>query len=994
MLCNKMAPMLFPSESMTKIATTYTPGLLRATDGSVDSSQSTYSTSDYIELDKMLNYVYRTDSDMYGTTLYAIVCLYDSKKTPIESLPMNLPSIQNAFYIPLYINRNVSYIRVSIRSRNEGTSGLYSFVPENFFHTWKQALSNIQTNRNDIKTIQDNKILPFAFNNWTALESGSYENGLLRGGDGSVDTNQNTYRTSDYIDLSNELINNYKVIAISTSLMKLHPMYAVVAFYDNQKVFISSINCKQYALGTGKFIVNVPENTRYARISLHENQVSNQQYGLFSAPILSLEDFLQNLTSDIDSQSEKLDTSFWDDFVDYDNIIEATYYYNQRNDDVHRIGDNGYIMMVIDVTEDMVGKVMYCNTYPSIYSPGLRFYNSHPEDDNFSRSELISTYFETNESSSVKASGAVIIPKNAKAAVLQARVSRTSITSAIYPKERLLGILSASLSHRNYLSPNSDSVYRARQLEATKVVEDEVTEVYPAFENYVDYNNLVGTYYMGKRFDDTGLISDRSFSCIVIKDIGDNRFLNVRCTASQYVPGIRLYNTDVDEDLTTANQIGAFLYNDSQSPISYNVQVRIPGGTKTIVVQARYNDDTIIKEHLAASFTSAKSVSQNDLDEALDVIQNRTNTYWTGKNIWWCGTSIPAGGDYNVDNQNSYPLMVGKLLGAARVFNEAVGSSQAAGSMVVESYEPYIKRMGHTIAQKIQIINDLYTINDSEQTVTAGPRSMGITGYPTITTYSDAQAWRHKVLQYSYEVKLVAKYLLSDETEHDNYLQDRLGTVYGPVVGYEPDSWKYQGNIDLFVMDHSNNDSTAGSYDDINSEDITTYVGALNTYVRLIQKYKPRATVVFISNYTDSPNGVIQTESDIAGNWHMPFCNLLGKIPVGGRQFRITVRGYWDEDRFWHDEGFTWTDDGSEYVTNLNLSGMALRIKGDGSLNQVKSRINPTLGSDGKWYWDAYPNDIWMYDGLHPHSDKTGRCLKLYAQTIAAFLKHVGDGIY
>lgn len=842
----------------------------------------------------------------------------------------------------------------------------------------------------DLNTvIQDSRLLPFAFNNWTALESGSYENGLLRA-DGSIDENQSTYRTSDYIDLSNELINNYKVIAIATPIMNLHPMYAVVAFYDNQKTFISSINCKQYSLGTGKFIVKVPENTTYARISLPQDAVSNEKYGLFSAPILSLENFLQNLTTVVDSQAEKLEDSFWDDFVDYGNIIDAAYYYNQRNDRASKINDPGYIMMVIDITEDMEGKPLYCNTYPSLYNPGLRFYSNRPDGDSFTDSELISTHFTNDSLAFKKMSGAVIIPKGAKAAVLQARVSYSSIAAVAYPKGRLVGIVSASLSHRNYLSPNSDSVYRAEELETTKVVEDGATKVYPAFENYVDYNNLVGTYYMGKRFDETGLISDSNFSCIVIKDIGDNRFLNVRCTASQYVPGIRLYNTDVDENLTTANQTGSFFINNSPSLLSYHAQIRIPGGTKTIVVQARYNDDTIIKEHLAASFTSAKSVSQNDLDEALEGIQNSTNTYWTGKNIWWCGTSIPAGGDYNVNNPDSYPLMVGQLLGAARVFNEAVGSSQANGSMVVESYEPYIKRMGHTIAQKLQIINDLYTINDSEQTVSAGPRSMGITGYPSITTYSAAQAWRHKVLQYSYEVKLVARYLLSDETEHDSYLQDKLGSVYSPVVAYEPDSWNYQGDIDLFVMDHSNNDGNAGS--DIDSEDMTTYTGALNTYVRLIQFYKPRARVVFISNYVKEPASTFEAESNIADNWNMPFLDLTKWISIGNTKFKIRTRGYWNSSYRWIDDGFEWSEDGDSFTTNLYLQGMSSRVKGDGSLAQVKSHINPTLGSDGKWYWEAYQRDMWMLDGLHPHTDGTGKCLRIYAQTIAAFLEQVGNG--
>ena len=47
---------------------------------------------------------------------------------------------------------------------------------------------------------------------------------------------------------------------------------------------------------------------------------------------------------------------------------------------------------------------------------------------------------------------------------------------------------------------------------------------------------------------------------------------------------------------------------------------------------------------------------------------------WSGKKLVWLGTSIPAGGKYDISNPNSYPIMVGKML-EATVYNEAVGSS-------------------------------------------------------------------------------------------------------------------------------------------------------------------------------------------------------------------------------------------------------------------------------------------------------------------------------
>ena len=109
---------------------------------------------------------------------------------------------------------------------------------------------------------------------------------------------------------------------------------------------------------------------------------------------------------------------------------------------------------------------------------------------------------------------------------------------------------------------------------------------------------------------------------------------------------------------------------------------------------------------------------------------------------------------------------------------------------------------------------------------------------------------------------------------------------------------------------------------------------------------------------------------------------------------KIKTNGYWDTNHSWVDSGFTWTESGnSSYDTNLELSGMSSRVKGDLSLDQVKSNINPEQ-INGKWFWNAYPNDVWMYDGLHPHSDRSKRCLKIYSQAIAGFLKTIGDGVY
>ena len=396
---------------------------------------------------------------------------------------------------------------------------------------------------------------------------------------------------------------------------------------------------------------------------------------------------------------------------------------------------------------------------------------------------------------------------------------------------------------------------------------------------------------------------------------------------------------------------------------------------------------------LIATFTIMYTSCSEDNNELTDEDEKElptiTETNWDDKNIWWCGTSIPAGGYWDVNNKNSYPYITGTIINANKVYNEAVGSSSANGSMSISTYEVMGRRMGHTIEQKLQILDDLWIIDDANKTFSIGARTMGITKVPEYTKYEDVVWQRYLLLSHSYEIKLIAKYLLKDKTEHTNFLKEKFGNRYNDIISNSLwGAYNYREDIDLFVFDHSNNDPS-GSYTDINSTDITTYVGALNIYVKLILQYNPHARIVFISNYVDEPKGTIKTLGDIADNWNMPYLNLLNFLPFKDRA-KTRTSGYWDKNSIWHDEGFEWSDDGTTYTTNLYLQGMNNRVKGDLSLTQVKANINPQK-IDGIWYWEGDIRDILIRDGLHPHTDKTGACLNLYAQTIADFLRQIGE---
>ena len=59
-------------------------------------------------------------------------------------------------------------------------------------------------------------------------------------------------------------------------------------------------------------------------------------------------------------------------------------------------------------------------------------------------------------------------------------------------------------------------------------------------------------------------------------------------------------------------------------------------------------------------------------DEDCHICEN----HWAGKTIWWCGTSIPAGG---------YPQIVGEMLGATMI-NTAVGGSMCRANVRTGDY--------------------------------------------------------------------------------------------------------------------------------------------------------------------------------------------------------------------------------------------------------------------------------------------------------------------
>ena len=387
-------------------------------------------------------------------------------------------------------------------------------------------------------------------------------------------------------------------------------------------------------------------------------------------------------------------------------------------------------------------------------------------------------------------------------------------------------------------------------------------------------------------------------------------------------------------------------------------------------------------------FNKLDSPEIQQLNNGYKLLESR----WAGKNIWWCGTSIPAAGYWNVDNKKAYPSIVGERLNAARVFNEAVGSSSAKYSPNGGSYEVVSRRMGNTIADALAICNDLWTIDDTNRTVSAGPRTRGITDLPSVTTYAEVCNQRYLLLSNCYEIKLVSKYLISNAEDNETYLRQKFGNLYQTLVNLHPNAYNYQGDIDLFVIDHGHNDSPSPVADEnVGTTDITTFAGAINTYIRLIIQYKPHARIAIVSDYDNWTSNVktVEAQKQIADYWHIPFIDLRDYLPFDVDK-KVKVRGYWGTDSLWHERGFTYNPQASTIAAAFAENGKAYFNSFLGNtVEQVAANITPEQDANGVWWYYTYPRYIWLKDGLHPHSDIGGRSITLYADVLSKFINNI-----
>lgn len=177
------------------------------------------------------------------------------------------------------------------------------------------------------------------------------------------------------------------------------------------------------------------------------------------------------------------------------------------------------------------------------------------------------------------------------------------------------------------------------------------------------------------------------------------------------------------------------------------------------------------------------------------------------------------------------------------------------------------------------------------------------------------------------------------------------------------------------------------------------FSGSMKFYADLVRLYAPQTNMVMVSDYADYNRGdkIIEVQEAVAQMLGIPFINISKLLPY--RDNINTVQGYWDgnslQNGVWHDKRFFFTYDSlnsKSWRTNqgLFLYHRAIHEKEDSmTARQMIDSFN-IRKVNGTLAYDLPQRNIFFKDGLHPHSDGSGRALQQYADVLANQIKKLG----
>ena len=367
------------------------------------------------------------------------------------------------------------------------------------------------------------------------------------------------------------------------------------------------------------------------------------------------------------------------------------------------------------------------------------------------------------------------------------------------------------------------------------------------------------------------------------------------------------------------------------------------------------NDNVIEFTTNAAKYTFEKQYCETHLWASAPKLGNTYYTitykepesnYWTGKTIWWCGTSIPAGG---------YPQIAGEMLGA-NVINTATGGSMCRANVRTGDYN------GVNISNITSSLS--MTLEEAESFISnyASIRQLDMNGNLPATL---DDSYIKRIRQGSFEVKLMP-YLDGTKPMPDLW-----------IIDHGHNDWKYcdsKGQIDIALeptranidsgelaedtymtetingVPYARLQSYLGSFENIDPAKLddfvcslnrNSYYGSLNFITTLILVHNPRARFMMIGNYSNEHSGetgyaaLIPAQKAWAADWCFPFCDVASCL--GTSQHIIPGTSNFFENYVFH------------YDTNVF--------------------------------------HIYCPDGVHPSSDSSKHALEIYAGIVTEFIK-------
>lgn len=346
------------------------------------------------------------------------------------------------------------------------------------------------------------------------------------------------------------------------------------------------------------------------------------------------------------------------------------------------------------------------------------------------------------------------------------------------------------------------------------------------------------------------------------------------------------------------------------------------------------------------------NVEEDNLSESIKTdIKRATESKWKGKTIWWCGTSIPEGKDTALgseSNGKSYPEIVCDILGA-KVVNNSLGSSMCrantrTGDFVNANSYNITRSLTQTKEEKQDMIDNWDTyrsrLNDPNTYTSIASISSTVLGASfeeRLMPYLDGTYTMPDLFVFDHGHNDWKQFYTKSDGSIDTALEPTVENIQNGELA--EDTYMTANNNAKLIQYFGEIDKIPASEREkfIASVNRNCFIGAVNFLVTLIMSKNPRARILFIGNLDswEKPE-VIVAQKDISESWQFPLVKVWEKLGFSNHYIPNTYN-------FWNNGGTT----------------------------------------------DLMMKQIYCKDGVHPHSDTTGKAIEYYSYIISREIDNI-----